>query len=229
MAFAMKGGRLWLGIAFAVAALLVAASAPNAADDQAIRLTETTLDGAEMKYGQAARQRLVAWLDLIEHSQHKSAAEKLELTNNFFNRIPFVADMEHWGRRDYWATPVELLASNGGDCEDYSTGKYFTLLALGVEVERLRITYVKAKTRDPAIQAHMVLTYYPAPDATPLVLDNLVKEIKPASERGDLTPVYSFNGNGLWLSSERNSGRRLGGSNQIDLWAELNARINRGL
>jgi predicted transglutaminase-like cysteine proteinase len=224
----MKGERFQLGIAFAVAALLVAASAPNAADDQAIRLTETTLNGAEMKYGQAARQRLVAWLDLIEHSQQKSAAEKLELVNNFFNRIPFVPDMEHWGRRDYWATPVELLASNGGDCEDYSTGKYFTLLALGVEVDRLRITYVKAKTRDPAIQAHMVLTYYPVPDATPLVLDNLDKEIKPASERGDLTPVYSFNGNGLWLSSERNSGRRLGGSSQIDLWAELNARINRG-
>lgn len=224
----MKGERFQLGIAFAVAALLVAASAPNAADDQAIRLTETTLNGAEMKYGQAARQRLVAWLDLIEHSQQKSAAEKLELVNNFFNRIPFVPDMEHWGRRDYWATPVELLASNGGDCEDYSTGKYFTLLALGVEVDRLRITYVKAKTRDPAIQAHMVLTYYPVPDATPLVLDNLDKEIKPASERGDLTPVYSFNGNGLWLAGERNSGRRLGGSSQVDLWAELNTRINRG-
>lgn len=228
IAFAMKGEHSRLGLAVAVSALLVAAGAPNAADDQAIRLAETTLDGAETKYGQAARQRLVAWLDLIERSQQKSAAEKLELANNFFNRIRFVPDMEHWGRRDYWATPVETLASNGGDCEDYAIGKYFTLLALGVEVERLRITYVKAKTRDPADQAHMVLTYYPAPDAMPLVLDNLDAGIKPASARADLTPVYSFNGNGLWLASERNSGRRLGGSSQIDLWAELNVRINRG-
>lgn len=225
---AMKREHSLFGPFLVLAWMLVAANALNATDDQAIRLTETTLNGAEMKYGQAARQRLVAWLDLIEHSQQKSAAEKLELVNNFFNRIPFAPDMEHWGRRDYWATPVELLASNGGDCEDYATGKYFTLLALGIELDRLRITYVKAKTRDPAIQAHMVLTYYPAPDATPLVLDNLDKEIKPANERGDLAPVYSFNGNGLWLSSERNSGRRLGGSGQIDLWAELNARINRG-
>ena len=43
----------------------------------------------------------------------------------------------------------------------------------------------------------MVLSYYPAPEAEPLLLDNLVAEILPASLRTDLRPVYSFNSEGL--------------------------------
>ena len=222
----MKGKTFLPLLGYALVYLFLIRS-PGATDGHDIQLSERTLKSAETKYGQEARQRLVAWLELVENGKQKTAVEKLGLANNFFNRIPFEPDTEHWGKRDYWATPVETLASNGGDCEDYAIGKYFTLLALGVGVDRLRITYVKAKTRDPADQAHMVLTYYPEPDAMPLVLDNLDPEIKPASERADLVPVYSFNGNGLWLASERNSGRLLGGSGQIDLWAELNARINR--
>jgi predicted transglutaminase-like cysteine proteinase len=128
---------------------------------------------------------------------------------------------------DYWATPTEMLASNGGDCEDYSIAKYFTLLALGVNIDKLRITYVKARNLPPAEQAHMVLTYYAKPDAIPLVLDNLVPEIKPASERADLLPVYSFNGDGLWLAKERGSGRVEGGSAKISLWTQLNSRMGK--
>jgi len=62
------------------------------------------------------------------------------------------------------------LASNGADCEDFSIAKYFALKELGVPIQRLRITYVKAVRLN---QAHMVLAYYPEPDAVPLILDNL--------------------------------------------------------
>jgi hypothetical protein len=47
-------------------------------------------------------------------------------------------------------------------------------------------------------QAHMVLAYHPQPGSEPLVLDNLRTEVLPASQRPDLTPVFSFNGEGLW-------------------------------
>jgi hypothetical protein len=43
-----------------------------------------------------------------------------------------------------------------------------------------------------------VLAYYPTPGGEPLILDNLVPEVLPASRRPDLVPVYSFNSDGLW-------------------------------
>jgi hypothetical protein len=44
----------------------------------------------------------------------------------------------------------------------------------------------------------MVLAHYATPQSEPLILDNLVTEIRPASRRPDLTPVFSFNSEGLW-------------------------------
>ncbi len=56
----------------------------------------------------------------------------------------FEDDDQHWHQADYWATPIETLASNGGDWEDFSIAKYFTLSELGVADQCLRLTYVKA-------------------------------------------------------------------------------------
>ena len=49
----------------------------------------------------------------------------------------------------------------------------------------------------------MVLAYYPQPNTEPLILDNLVTSVRPASRRPDLTPVFSFNSEGLWKASAR--------------------------
>jgi hypothetical protein len=61
----------------------------------------------------------------------------------------------------------------------------------------LRLVYVRAQVSGRA-QAHMVLAYYALPDAEPMILDNLVTSVRPASRRRDLTPVFSFNSEGLW-------------------------------
>lgn len=115
----------------------------------------------------------------------------------FFNdRLLFRDDRVIWNQGDYWASPIEALRKGAADCEDYAIAKYLTLRQLGVASEKLRITYVKALRLN---QAHMVLTYYPTPTAIPLVLDNLTGKIQPATQRTDLLPVYSFNGEGLWL------------------------------
>jgi len=188
------------------------------------------LDDIIEEFGYEARDRLVAWQDIVEVSQDDSEFQDIYTVNFFFNQIRFVSDRRHWQRSDYWATPVEFLTTNGGDCEDFSIAKYFTLRELGVPDEKLRITYVKALELN---QAHMVLAYYETPDSDPLILDNLIKEILPASERQDLLPVYSFNGKDLWMSKERGQGRQVvGGSQRINLWRGLKARIaqerNRG-
>jgi predicted transglutaminase-like cysteine proteinase len=123
---------------------------------------------------------------------------KLDAINNFYNRqVQFRDDMEVWGQADYWASPLEMLDKGQGDCEDYAIGKYFSLVALGIATAKLRLVYVRAQVAG-AVQAHMVLAYYRAPNAEPLILDNLVGELRPASQRPDLVPVFSFNSDGLW-------------------------------
>ncbi|WP_238701821.1 transglutaminase-like cysteine peptidase [Mariprofundus erugo] len=184
------------------------------------------LKNIELRYGKAAMQRIADWQELIDDDRGSREWSIINDVNEFFNRIPYISDAQHWHREDYWATPVELLATNGGDCEDYSIAKYFTLLELGIPDERLRITYVKALRFN---QAHMVLAYYEEPESDPLILDNLIDRIKPASSRTDLLPIYSFNGSNLWMSKERGQGRMTameGGSQRINLWRDLNVRMD---
>ena len=157
------------------------------------------LKNAESRYGNLgqARARILDWEALIKSSAALPEPDKLNEVNRFFNRkVRFVDDIQLWRENDYWATPVEMLVKGAGDCEDYSIAKYFTLRRLGIPSEKLRITYVKALNYN---QAHMVLTYYASTSAEPLVLDNLINDIRPASQRKDLLPVYAFNAEGLYL------------------------------
>ena len=193
----------------------------------AIDLSDTILQKFEQKYGAAPADNARQWRDLLEASRGLGEREKLVAVNNFFNRkITFTDDIIHWKKEDYWATPFEFIGTGAGDCEDFSIAKYFSLLELGVSDDKLRMTYVKALAYN---QAHMVVTYFPEPGAVPLVLDNINKAIKPATERKDLLPVYSFNGAGLWLAKERGLGKKAGSSGRITLWKDLNKKLAAGL
>jgi predicted transglutaminase-like cysteine proteinase len=184
----------------------------------AIEFQPKLLELVSKHFGDDAVERLLDWQVL---AQDKSGGEldKLNHVNDFFNQARFVNDQELWGEEDYWATPVELLARNAGDCEDYAIAKYFTLIAKGIAEEKLQISYVKAIELG---QAHMVLAYYEAPESIPLILDNIDPEIKPANLRPDLEPVYSFNGRGLWLSRfSKENAKRLSGPEKIDSWSDM--------
>ncbi len=184
------------------------------------------------KFGPDSRTRIGGWQKFVRSiaaEQRQASGNDLELlgsVNTFFNRLPFLTDLTHWGVEDYWASPAEMLGSNGGDCEDFSVAKYFALKELGVPIERLRITYVKAVRLN---QAHMVLAYYPAPGAVPLVLDNLEDAVRPASERADLIPVYSFNDEDLLLARQGQRDVSAGSSSQIRLWRGLLEKLEKEL
>jgi len=186
-------------------------------------LTRQSLAKIGEAYGEQALRRIGDWQAVIRTGSVLDDMKKLQLTNTFFNKVNFVSDIDHWGKEDYWATPVETLASNGGDCEDFSIAKYFTLLQMGIPADRMRLTYVKALELN---QAHMVLTYYGTPDADPLVLDNLVDEIRTSSSRTDLLPVYSFNGIGLWLVKGHGMDQHVGDPGRLSRWKEVIARIS---
>lgn len=187
------------------------------------RLNDALLQRVHDDYGYFARSRLIKWQDLINQNRHRTEREKLDLVNDYFNdTILAVTDRRHWKAEDYWATPVETLVTRAGDCEDFVIAKYFTLRELGVPDAHLRLTYVRAlRLGEP----HMVLAWYETPDADPLVLDNVSRRIKPASERSDLVPVYSFNGETLWMAKERGRGEAVGGPGRIARWQEVLTRM----
>ncbi|TDT41378.1 putative transglutaminase-like cysteine proteinase [Halospina denitrificans] len=187
-----------------------------------LELGSRLLDYVEREFGEAARGRLENWQALVAEHRESPEPLQLEAVNRFFNKRDFRSDLAHWGESDYWATPVEFLATDAGDCEEYANSKYMTLRALGVPDERMRITYVDARQLN---QAHMVLAYYPEPGAEPLILDNLVDSIQPASQRQDLEPVYSFNGSDLWLSREAREDRRIGSADDVAEWRRLRDRM----
>jgi len=145
------------------------------------------------------------WHAELSKSQTLSNQEKLVRINEFFNRsIQSNDDQIIWGQSDYWATPMETLAKGSGDCEDFSIAKYFSLIHVGISIEKLRLVYVKARIGGPhsdITQAHMVLAYYEMPNAEPLILDNLITDIRTASRRSDLLPIFSFNSQGIWGST----------------------------
>ena len=155
---------------------------------------------AAQRLGPGAVAALGPLQNMLIEARGQDDDARLMAVNQFYNlRIDFKPDIEVWGQEDYWATPLQSLNAGRGDCEDYVIAKYTTLLAMGMPRSRLRLVYVRARLGDvQAAVAHMVLAYYASPNAEPLILDNLRADVLPASQRSDLTPVFSFNSEGLW-------------------------------
>ena len=214
-------------LAFSALALALFAGAAAIAQPRPERgfttaVSERLAAAYDRRFGTGTSARIAAWKGYA--AQRKGAplseAELLVEVNRMLNRIRFVDDPVHWREADYWATPAESVGSNGADCEDFSIAKYFLLKELGVPNARLRMTYVKAVKLN---QAHMVLAYYPSPEAEPLILDNLEDAVRPASQRPDLIPVYSFNDEEVWVEARGRSGS----PRQIRNWTLLLERLDR--
>jgi predicted transglutaminase-like cysteine proteinase len=184
------------------AALAAFAAGPGTVSDTEIDKIIAAVASSDTERN-VIRRRLAAWRELQESPKNKTLGEpdKLRLVNDFVHETPFFCDPVMWCAEDFWSRPVEFLANDGGDCEDFSIAKFFTLKALGVAEGKLRIVYAVYQ-RGSFTGAHMVLAYYPTPDAEPLILDNINQTVQPASNRPDLVPVFSFNSQGLWGAKE---------------------------
>jgi predicted transglutaminase-like cysteine proteinase len=178
---------------------------------------------AAAERGPRVAEQAQALVQQIERSGTQDELQRLKDINDFFNRrLAFREDTATWGMPDYWASPLETLERRAGDCEDYAIAKYFSLAAAGVPAARLRMVYVRARMQGQSL-AHMVLAYYAQPGAEPLILDNLRPEVLPASQRTDLTPVFSFNTEGLWQGvGQVTNGDPMA---RLSLWRELVAKV----
>ena len=153
-------------------------------------IPDKVIQKAEKKYGGLVVSRFIQYNTVLLQAQHLSLHQKLQTINDFFNKIPYKSDLKNWKVEDYWATPLEFLARYKGDSEDYVIAKYFALITLGVDEKKLYFTYVNSKKFK---RPHMVLSYFKTPQSDPFILDNLKPELKRASKRDDLSPIYNFN------------------------------------
>lgn len=183
---------------------------------------------AGQRFGAAGRQAVDTWRQMLAEAGLQDEREQIKAVNDFFNRrIHFGEDTEIWKKADYWATPLETLGRGQGDCEDFTIAKYMSLKMLGIANEKLRLTYVKARiggSHSQVSRAHMVLSYYPAPDGEPLILDNLITDIRPASLRPDLYPIFSFSSESLWTGN--NPTPAADATSRLSRWRDLLRRAH---
>jgi len=169
---------------------------------------------AAREYGVDAEKRLHYLHDMVLANYTKSVPEKLKLVNHTLNKLPWIADANHWKQADYWATPLETITTFGGDCEDIAIVKWVMLNHLGISNKHLSLAYVKIKKTG---ENHMVLLYMEKPDAPPgqrktLVLDNYLDEIRTPAQRTDLLAVYLADADGkLTLIADNGKDRTIKG------------------
>lgn len=178
------------------------------------------------RFGAGGVRRLAQWQALLQAQRGQPVSQQLRAVNDFWNQQVLASlDSVVWKTTDYWATPLESLGRGEGDCEDFVIAKYFSLTHLGVPAEQLRFVYVRARVGGAGSTqsvAHMVLGYYATPQAEPLVLDNLVGRISPASGRPDLTPVFSFDAQGVYVNGQRSAS-----TERINRWQDLLVRMRK--
>jgi predicted transglutaminase-like cysteine proteinase len=133
-----------------------------------------------------------AWQEMIESQAGQVPMDQLISVNRFLNNWQYKPDSDNYGRRDYWATPLEFLRRSG-DCEDYAIVKYVTLRQLGYPAERLRLVVVRDTVRE---LAHAVLAVYL--DDGVYVMDNLTSAVLPQDRVRHYVPYYSTNEASRW-------------------------------
>lgn len=188
---------------------------------------------AASRHGPRAKQTMVQWRDLLVSLQAATQEERVRKVHEFVNdHVSYAEDSVAWRVSDYWATPLETLGRGVGDCEDYAIAKYFSLLIAGVPSKQLRMTYVKARLGGAAggnvggsSIAHMVLAYYPTVTGEPYILDSLIDDVRPASQRPDLTPIFSFNSDGLWVGVAPGTTSSGSSTARLSMWRNLIAKM----
>jgi len=149
----------------------------------------------ENKSGRIAKNRAMDYQQKIQSLKPYDRTKQLNIVNNYLNQLLPQYDAVMQKQEDYWASPKEFLQSGYGDCEDYVIIKYFSLLKLGFDKDRLYLTTVHELYTGGY---HMVLSYFKKGVKSPLILDNLSFRVLELSKRSDIKADTFINGNGVF-------------------------------
>jgi len=155
----------------------------------------------QKKAGKIAKNRANDYQETISSYKNLSKKKQLSKVNFYLNQLLPQYDDIMQNQEDYWATPKEFLVAGYGDCEDYVIIKYFTLIKLGFDKNKLYLTTVYEKYIGGY---HMVLSYFDKKGASPLILDNLSFRILRLNIRKDLKADTFINENGVYKIDKNN-------------------------
>jgi len=136
---------------------------------------------------------ILDWKAFLESLRGKKLREQLDAVNEWGNQHPYIADELNWGEDNYWETPYEFMEVSG-NCKDYAIAKYYSLRALGVSPDRLRVIVLQDLNLGGII--HAVLGVYVADEL--LILDNQSRRVMPALKIYHYRPVYGINEDAWW-------------------------------
>ncbi len=140
---------------------------------------------------------IVDWKAFVATLDGKDRLSQLEEVNRYANTHPYIQDIANWGLPDYWETPKEFLDRHG-DCEDYAIAKFYSMRALGMGNDTLRVVVLQdLNLRIP----HAILVAYVG--GQPYVLDNQIPQVVPADVIRHYRPFYSINEENWWLHRPR--------------------------
>jgi predicted transglutaminase-like cysteine proteinase len=139
----------------------------------------------ESTCSQAARR----FLSIVKLGRKHEGRARLGWLNRAVNMsIKPANDWAQYGDADYWASPLQTLGSEAGDCEDYAIVKYVALRELGVGADDLRVVIVRD---DKRLTEHAVVAV--RYERKWLVLDNRTMAILSTEDARNYRPLFALN------------------------------------
>jgi len=136
---------------------------------------------------------ILEWRALLDSIRDKPLREQMDIVNTWANDHPYIVDQINWGVEDYWETPYEFMEMSG-NCKDYAIAKYYSLKALGVPIENMRVIVLQDLNLGGVI--HAVLGVYV--DDEMLILDNQNPQVTPALKIYHYRPIFGINEDAWW-------------------------------
>ena len=182
------------------------------------------LENIKNNTGDISKNRVIDYIKTINSFKKLPKQKQLLKVNTYLNQLLPQYDNIIQNKEDYWTTPKEFLTIGYGDCEDYVIIKYFTLIKLGFDKNKLFMTTVKEKYSG---SYHMVLSYFEFKNKAPLILDNLSFRILNLKTRDDLEADIFMNEKGSYKISEYKKLIKI--NNTAKKFSDLMKKVEKGL
>jgi len=140
----------------------------------------------------------LAWEEHIQKMRGMPLTARLDYANRLINQYRYAVDMQVYGVKNYWSTPLELATQKRGDCKDHAIAKFALLLASGVPEKAMRVL-VLHNTRDHYLHAILMAST----DRGLFYLDDQKTKLLTPRDVPYYQPIYSINFDGWWLHENR--------------------------
>lgn len=139
------------------------------------------------------------WQDIVSSLQKEQIKDSIYRVNAYVNQWTEVSDIQNWDEEDYWASPLEFLMKSG-DSEDYAIFKYFTLRAIGIPEEKMKLVYMQDSVRN----SFEVVLWVDGDDDS-YILDMYRLYPRPLKDVMEYVPQFAFNEKARWLLRPKNN------------------------